>query len=49
VAGDRAFYVELLNAPAKRAQLRRSAGGRELLLPVSTADLPIELHYAIIW
>ncbi|NBB73743.1 MAG: DUF1080 domain-containing protein [Bacteroidetes bacterium] len=49
VAGDRDFYVELLSAPAKRAQLRRSAGGRELLLPVSTADLPIELHYAIIW
>jgi hypothetical protein len=49
VAEDRQFYVELLNATAKNAQLRRSAGGRELLFPVSPEALPIELQYAIIW
>ena len=49
VAGDRRYYVELLNATAKRAQLRRSAGARELLLSIPAEGLPIELRYAIIW
>lgn len=49
VAGDRAFYVttpETMDAPL---QVRRSRGARELLVPVSAADLPLELRYAIIW
>lgn len=49
VAGDRRYYVELLNATAKSARLRRSAGARELLLPIPAEGLPIELRYAIIW
>lgn len=49
VAGDRQYYVELLNASNEHVQLRRSAGARELLLPVPAEGLPTEFRYAIIW
>lgn len=49
VAGDRAYYVEMLQDGGAKWAVRTSEGARELLVPIRSEDLPLTIRYAIVW
>lgn len=49
VAGDRAFYIDVLQDGGAEWSVRTSEGARELLVPIRAEDLPLTIRYALVW